>query len=85
MVHIAVRSSTSYVLFTHICCPVADVDPPVLIMTVSLFGLQNCYGEDDWLEEFEEEFRLNGFTLSLISLFYALFWLALALTTLFSS
>ena len=28
---------------------------------------------------------MNGFTLSLISLFYPLCWLALALTTLFSS
>ena len=54
-------------------------------MIVSLFGLQNCYGEEEWLDESEAEFRTNGFTLSLISLFCALCWLALALTTLFSS
>ena len=79
------RSSTSFVFFDHICCPVADVDPPVLIMMVSLFGLQNCYGEEDWLAEPEEDFRMNGFTLSLTSLFYELCWLALALATLLSS
>ena len=75
------------VMIVQICCPAADVDPPVLMIMLSLFGLQNCCGDDEWLEGFEpEEFSMNGFTLSLLLLlFCALCWLTLALTALFSS